>query len=89
MKKLIAFILCTVMAASMVCMPVNAETVAYDNHDIIKEVSMAYTRKGLLVHYDQLNSRRHLYASPEVATAQRTLYLDCSSFAARSSILLD
>ena len=80
MKKLIAFILCTVMVASMICMPVNAETVTYDNHDIIKEIATAFYRQGNQILYDQLVGRRNLYSSPEDATAQRTLYLDCSSF---------
>ena len=30
--------------------------------------------------YDQYNSRRNFNAAPEDATAQRTMYLDCSSF---------
>lgn len=48
--------------------------------DAIAEVANAYDRQSSQIHYDQYNSRRHLTVSPEEATAQRTIYLDCSSF---------
>lgn len=81
MKKFITMLLCTAMAISFLCPCVGAQesTPAYDNHDIIKEVAYAYDRHTEIL-YDQLNARRHIYASPEDATAQRTVYLDCSSY---------
>ena len=81
MKKFTTILLCAAMAISFLCPCVSAQasTPDYDNHDIIKEVAYAYDRHTEIL-YDQLNARRHIYASPEDATAQRTLYLDCSSF---------
>lgn len=52
----------------------------YTNADIIKEVAYAYRRQGSQIEYDQLNSRRHITPSPEDATAQHKIYLDCSSY---------
>ncbi|MBQ4515341.1 MAG: C40 family peptidase [Clostridia bacterium] len=81
MKKFITTFICLVMAVSFMCPYISAdETPTYSNYDIIKEVAYAYDRQGAQILYDQLNARRHIYASPEDATAQRTVYLDCSSF---------
>ena len=50
----------------------------YDKNDIVKEIAYAYYRKGGQIQYCQ--SRRSFTASPEQATPQRMMYLDCSSF---------
>ncbi len=72
---------------------VNAEKLAdidSRQEDVIAAVALAYynqswrTRKenspGPQVLYDQYNVRRNFNAAPEDATAQKKLYLDCSSF---------
>jgi hypothetical protein len=48
----------------------------------IKEVALAWDRQGGQVQYDQSSttSRRHTNVSPEDATAEETIYLDCSSY---------
>lgn len=85
MKKSLGLFLClTLMGFSLTaalssCASQTAD-VGYDNYDVIKEVARAYDRQGAQIHYDQLNARRHIYASPEDATAQRMIYLDCSSY---------
>ena len=51
-------------------------------------VSRAYMARGRYIQYDQrcmdrailLTPRRIKTAAPEVATAQKTLFLDCSSY---------
>lgn len=48
--------------------------------DAIVEVASAYDRQGGQIHYDQYQSRRHLTVSPEEATAQKMILLDCSSY---------
>lgn len=50
------------------------------NQNVAKEVAYAFLRKVDNVLYDQLNSRRHMSMSPENATSQKPIYLDCSSF---------
>ena len=52
------------------------------NGDIIKEIARAYYNQKAQILYDQDSdvARRSLSASPEDATAQKTVYLDCSSF---------
>ncbi len=47
---------------------------------VIIEIAYAYDRQGAQIPYDQLNARRSIYSTPEDATAQRTIFLDCSSF---------
>ena len=51
-----------------------------ENMEIIKEIAYAYRRQGTQIEYDQSNSRRHISPSPEDATAQHMIYLDCSSY---------
>jgi len=58
--------------------------------DVIASVARAYYNQSFAAHqdsqnlpqtqYDMNNYRRNVNATPEDATAQRTLYLDCSSF---------
>lgn len=53
----------------------------YKQGDILKEVAYAFkNQESMQIQYDQLRDRRHLNPSPEDATAQHTLYLDCSSY---------
>ena len=79
MKKIISMLICAIILLSSVgvCF---AEEAQYDNHDIIKEVAYAYHRQGGQIQYDQQLCMRRLLASPEDATAQRTVFFDCSSF---------
>ncbi len=44
--------------------------------------AQAYLNKKGLLEYDQFNSRRQMFASPEDATEQSYVYLDCSSYVA-------
>ncbi len=53
----------------------------YDNVEVMKEVILAYYRQAGQFQYNQTIQRRNINASPEDATAQRQLYVDCSSFA--------
>ena len=53
----------------------------YSNEEVLKEVVLAYFRQGGQFQYNQTMVRRNINASPEDASAQRQLYLDCSSFA--------
>lgn len=50
------------------------------NEDIVKEIAYAYKNQGGQIEYDQKNSRRHISPSPEDATAQHKIYLDCSTY---------
>lgn len=83
MRRIFNLLLSIVMLTSLVCpTAIMAETSqSYSNYDIIKEVARAYDRQEEQILYDQSYARRSIYASPEEATAQRTYYLDCSSFA--------
>ena len=47
---------------------------------VVIEIACAFDRQGAQIPYDQLNARRSIYSTPEDATAQRTLFLDCSSY---------
>ena len=60
---------------------VNSENhKAYDYDSIVIELAKAFDRQGAQIPYDQLIGRRSLFATPEDATAQKTLFLDCSSY---------
>ncbi len=50
--------------------------------EIIKEVAYSYLRQGTQIHYDQTATppKRNIIISPEEATEQRQIFLDCSSF---------
>ncbi|MBQ2743529.1 MAG: DUF11 domain-containing protein, partial [Oscillospiraceae bacterium] len=83
MKRFISLLLCvaTAVQVSAVCVFAgDVKAKAYTNYDIIVEMAKAYDRQGEQIPYDQKNARRSIYASPEDATAQRTIFLDCSSF---------
>ena len=53
---------------------------SYTNAEVVIEVAKAYDRRGKYIQYNQTMSRRHINPSPEDATAQNMVYLDCSSF---------
>jgi len=88
MKKFIAMFLCAFMVASFVIIPGicvtatenTSEPITFTNGELLKEIALAYDRQGEQVLYDQKNARRNIYSSPEEATAQRTIFLDCSSY---------
>ncbi len=58
------------------------------NQEIVREVAMAYYRRGYAIQYNQLSMdrvvrvtpRRRCSMSPEDATSQQLRFLDCSSF---------
>ncbi|MBE6644259.1 MAG: hypothetical protein E7612_02625 [Ruminococcaceae bacterium] len=52
----------------------------YSNEEILVEVANAFERRGSYIQYNQTLSRRHINPSPEDATDQNRVYLDCSSF---------
>jgi len=56
----------------------NVKTENYTNADVVKEVAMAYYRQGNQIFYCQ--KWRHENVSPEYASSQRKMMLDCSSF---------
>lgn len=82
MIKLKSFVVTVlILCAVMTLMPFTAlAEEGITNEDIVKEIAYAYDRQGDQILYDQLNARRHVNASPEDATSQKTVYLDCSSF---------
>ncbi len=47
---------------------------------IVKEAAYAFHYQYEQIQYDQTTSRRNLNSAPEAATAQNTVYLDCSSY---------
>lgn len=80
MKKFISLTICLSMLLTAFPVFSADATSIYSNAEIVTEVARAYDRQGGQIHYDQLNTRRHLSVSPEEATAQKTIYLDCSSY---------
>lgn len=52
--------------------------------EVVTAVANAYyiqsSSGNVQIHYDQFSNRRHINANPEEATAERMLYLDCSSY---------
>ena len=88
MKKLLVWLL--VLALCLPCCPIvpldaKAQSTVSENdmteyYKIIVEIANAYDRQGGQIPYDQYNARRSIYSSPEDATAQRTIFLDCSAF---------
>lgn len=57
-----------------------AQLSEYDSYDAVTEVAYAFYRQGTQIQYDQTQSRRILDPSPEDATGEHTVYLDCSSY---------
>ena len=58
----------------------EAEEKFAENQNIVKEIANAYAFQENQIKYDQSMNRRQVTASPEDATSQNTIYLDCSSF---------
>lgn len=52
----------------------------FDPVETLTTVANAYYLQGTQIQYDQTNRRRNLNVSPETATAETTVYLDCSSY---------
>lgn len=58
-----------------------ADTITIEsNQDVLMEMANAYLRKRSLLEYDQYNGRRMVFATPEDASAQSYVFLDCSSY---------
>lgn len=51
-----------------------------NNTEAVVLVANSYFRQGTQIQYDQSNRRRNLNVTPEAATAETTVYLDCSSY---------
>ena len=60
--------------------PVDETIKIQNNQDVLIEMANAYLRKRGLLEYDQFGSRRMVNATPEEATAQDYVFLDCSSY---------
>lgn len=52
----------------------------YNNTEAVVLVANSYFYQGTQIQYDQTNRRRNLNVTPEAATAETTIYLDCSSY---------
>ena len=89
MKRIITILLCL----SLILIPLTAcdgcdnteyanpeEDAVYTQQDVVKEVAYAYFNQGKQINYNQTHSRRNLNVSPEDATSQHMVYLDCSSY---------
>lgn len=48
--------------------------------EYLREIAYAFYYQLPYVDYDQYNTRRNINPAPEDATAQQTIYLDCSSY---------
>ena len=70
----------TLLDASWINLPGADTGDEWTNADALVEVATAYYNQGKQIKYDQYSHRRHINISPEEATAQNILYMDCSSF---------
>lgn len=70
----------TILDEYWFCFNEDQEEESYTNADVVIEVAKAYERRDAYIQYNQTLSRRHINPSPEDATAQNMVYLDCSSF---------
>ena len=52
----------------------------YTQEDVAVEVAYAFFRQAIQQNYSQTNSRRNINPSPEDATSQHMIFLDCSSY---------
>ena len=59
---------------------IELSSVVTPEHEALREVAYAFYYKGNYIHYDQYGTRRNINPSPEMATAEDRLHLDCSSF---------
>lgn len=81
--KILAVVFIAIMLMSFSYYAIAEESTESEdvtNQNIVKEIAYSYLRKVDYVLYDQLNSRRQISTSPEDATSQKPIYLDCSSF---------
>ena len=60
--------------------PVTEKLSVKTDQDALMEMANAYLRKRGLLEYDQYNGRRMVFATPEEASAQSYVFLDCSSY---------
>ena len=60
--------------------PVSESLAIESAQDALMETAKAYLRKGGVLEYDQYNNRRMVYATPEQASTQSYVFLDCSSY---------
>lgn len=86
MKKLLLAILALVFTLSAVCLSAcgkfanEEEDAKYTAQDAVKEVAYAFYNQESQINYNQTISRRMVNPSPEEATSQHMMYLDCSSY---------
>ncbi len=88
MKKLLSIILALSLSISLLtfsaCEDVeyadSSKDASYTLEDVAVEVANAYLRQELQQNYSQTMSRRNINPSPEEATSQHMIFLDCSSF---------
>jgi len=59
----------------------NPTSFEYTNQQVVTEVAYAFFRQGTQSEYDMTKGRRDFNSSPEDATADDALVLDCSSYA--------
>ncbi len=87
MKKILLLVLSLITCLSVI--PLSAcggkyasveEDSVYTLQDAVKEVAYAYYRQDLQINYNQTMSRRNINPSPEEATSQHMMFLDCSSY---------
>lgn len=91
MKKLLSFILALSLSFALISLTAcdksednsyaNAEKDAvYTQEDVAVEVAYAFYRQQIQQNYNQTMSRRNINPSPEDATSQHMVFLDCSSY---------
>jgi uncharacterized repeat protein (TIGR01451 family) len=88
MKKLLSIILALSLTTALIsfsaCDEVEyadaSKDANYTQEDVAVEVAYAYYRQELQQNYNQTMSRRNINPSPEEATSQHMIFLDCSSF---------
>lgn len=91
MKKLLSFILALSLSLALVSLVAcdksedityadATKDAVYTKADAITEVAYAFYRQELQQNYSQTMSRRNINPSPEEATSQHMIFLDCSSY---------
>ncbi len=82
MKRLLSVLILSALVVSLIVGTTScSQKMDIDEfNEIIVEMAKAYDRQGGQIPYEQYNSRRNIFCSPEDATAQRTMFLDCSSY---------
>ena len=91
MKKLLSFILASSLSLALVSLTAcdkpedityadATKDAVYTQEDVAVEVAYAFFRQAIQQNYSQTNSRRNINPSPEDATSQHMIFLDCSSY---------